>query len=67
MLCMSMSTVVFAHEQIHCQCNYESLGTTSLEDVVEVDTLNNDVVEAHATALNQMGTLLSNHIARGVN
>ena len=55
LLCMSMSTVVFAHEQIQCQCNYESLGTTSLEDVVEVDTLNNDVVEAHATTLNQMG------------
>ena len=26
-----------------------------------------DVVEAHATALNQTGTLVSNHLARGMN
>ena len=30
-----------------------------------MDTLNNVVVEVHATALNQMRTLLSNHVARG--
>ena len=27
----------------------------------------NDVVEAHATAFNQTGKLLSNHVAKGVN
>ena len=32
-----------------------------------VNTLVHDVVEAHASALNQTGTLLSDHVARRVN
>ena len=39
--------------------------TPELRVMHEVNVTSHDVVEAHATALNWKGTLLSNHVAKG--
>ena len=59
---------------VHCKktilivssCQFHSLQNLPLKDNSHI-WLFYDVVEAHAMVLNQTGTLLSNHVARGVN